>query len=101
MRSCCNRSRRPSPKSCGSGSRARPARLGALARVDAKLLVDDEVESAAQVLGKVRGRAMVPTGAPNDVALALAQLAVASYLEGKTVMKEIVVPGKLVNFVVR
>ncbi|MEO6594216.1 MAG: leucine--tRNA ligase [Planctomycetota bacterium] len=69
--------------------------------VDGKLLVDDEVEIAVQVLGKVRGRVMVPTGAANDVALAAARTAVASYLEGKTVVKEIVVPGKLVNFVVR
>jgi leucyl-tRNA synthetase len=69
--------------------------------VDAAMLVDDEVEIAVQVLGKVRGRTMVPTGAKNDVALAAARQAVASYLEGKTVVKEIVVPGKLVNFVVK
>ncbi len=69
--------------------------------VEAQLLVDDEVEIAVQVLGKVRGRALVPTGAPNDVALAAARAAVASYLAGKTVVKEIVVPGKLVNFVIK
>jgi leucyl-tRNA synthetase len=69
--------------------------------VDPKMLVDDEVEIAVQVLGKVRGRAMVPNGCANDVAVAAARAAVASYLEGKTVVKEIVVPGKLVNFVVR
>ncbi len=69
--------------------------------VDPKLLVDDEVEIAVQVLGKLRGRALVPNGAPNDVVLAAARVAVASYLEGKTVIKEIVVPGKLVNFVVK
>jgi leucyl-tRNA synthetase len=69
--------------------------------VDPAMLVDDEVEIAVQVLGKVRGRAMVPTGAKNDIALAAARQAVASYLEGKTVVKEIVVPGKLVNFVVK
>jgi leucyl-tRNA synthetase len=69
--------------------------------VDPAMLVDDEVEIAVQVLGTVRGRAMVPTGAKNDIALAAARQAVASYLEGKTVVKEIVVPGKLVNFVVK
>jgi leucyl-tRNA synthetase len=69
--------------------------------VDPKLLVDDEVEIAVQVLGKVRGRALVPNGCANDVAIAAARAAVASHLEGKTVVKEIVVPGKLVNFVVR
>jgi leucyl-tRNA synthetase len=69
--------------------------------VDGKLLVDDEVEIAVQVLGKLRGRAMVPNGCGNDVALAAARVAVASFLEGKAVVKEIVVPGKLVNFVVK
>jgi leucyl-tRNA synthetase len=69
--------------------------------VDAALLVDDQVEIAVQVLGKVRGRVMVANGAANDVVLAAARTAVASHLEGKTVVKEIVVPGKLVNFVVK
>jgi leucyl-tRNA synthetase len=69
--------------------------------VDRRLLVDDEVEIAVQVLGKVRGRAMVPSGCANDVAVAAARAAVAAHLDGKTVVKEIVVPGKLVNFVVR
>ena len=44
---------------------------------------------------------MVPTGASNDVALAAARKVAASWLDGKTVVKEIVVPGKLVNFVVK
>ncbi|MBK8096325.1 MAG: leucine--tRNA ligase [Planctomycetes bacterium] len=69
--------------------------------VDPQALVDDEVEIAVQVLGKVRGRAVVPTGAGNDVLLAAARAAVAAQLEGKTIVKEIVVPGKLVNFVVK
>ncbi|MFY9344898.1 MAG: leucine--tRNA ligase [Planctomycetota bacterium] len=69
--------------------------------VDKRLLVDDQIEIAVQVLGKVRGRAMVPNGAPNEVVIAAARAAVAGHLEGKTVVKEIVVPGKLVNFVVR
>lgn len=69
--------------------------------VDARLLVDAEIEIAVQVLGKVRGRAVVPNGAGDDVVLAAARAAVASHLAGKVVVKEIVVPGKLVNFVVR
>ncbi|MFN9334076.1 MAG: leucine--tRNA ligase [Planctomycetota bacterium] len=70
-------------------------------QVDRRLLVDDEIEVAVQVLGKVRGHAKVPNGAPNDVVLAAARAAVAAHLDGKTVVKEIVVPGKLVNFVVK
>ena len=69
--------------------------------VDPRQLVDDEVEIAVQVLGKVRGRAVVPAGAPQADLLAAARVAVASHLEGKVVVKEIVVPGKLVNFVVK
>ncbi len=69
--------------------------------VDERLLVDSEVEIAVQVLGKVRGRAMVPNGAAAEVVLAAARAAVAAQLEGRTVVKEIVVPGKLVNFVVK
>jgi leucyl-tRNA synthetase len=70
-------------------------------QVDKRLLVDDEIEIAVQVLGKVRGHAKVQNGAPNDVVLAAARAAVAAHLEGKAVVKEIVVPGKLVNFVVK
>ncbi|MCB9886643.1 MAG: leucine--tRNA ligase [Planctomycetes bacterium] len=70
-------------------------------QVDPAMLVDDEVEIAVQVLGKVRGRVTVATGAAKDEVLAAARAAVAGHLEGKTVVKEIVVPGKLVNFVVR
>jgi leucyl-tRNA synthetase len=69
--------------------------------VDAALLKDDEVEIAVQVLGKVRGRAVVPADAGKEVLVEAARAAVAAQLEGKTVVKEIVVPRKLVNFVVR
>jgi leucyl-tRNA synthetase len=69
--------------------------------VDPAMLVDDEVEIAVQVLGKVRGRVTVPASAAKDTVLAAAREAVARFLEGKTVIKEIVVPGKLVNFVAK
>ena len=69
--------------------------------VDSQLLVDDEVEIAVQVLGKVRGRVVVAADADREVMLERAREVVASHLEGKTMIKEIVVPKKLVNFVVR
>jgi leucyl-tRNA synthetase len=69
--------------------------------VDPAMLVDDEVEIAVQVLGKVRARVLVPTGADQAAVLAIARPAAANWIEGKTVLKEIVVPGKLVNFVVK
>ncbi len=69
--------------------------------VDPAMLVDDEVEIAVQVLGKVRARVTVPTDAAKDATLAAAREAAAKWLDGKTVVKEIVVPNKLVNFVVK
>lgn len=69
--------------------------------VDEAMLVDDEVEIAVQVKGKVRARIKVAADAEKDAVLAAAREAVASYLDGKTLIKEIVVPGKLVNLVVK
>jgi leucyl-tRNA synthetase len=70
-------------------------------QVDPALLLDDEVELAVQVLGKVRARITVGRSAGQPEVLAAARAAVAALLEGRTVVKEIVVPGKIVNFVVR
>ncbi|MEO6710963.1 MAG: class I tRNA ligase family protein, partial [Planctomycetota bacterium] len=70
-------------------------------RVDAGFLEDDEVEYAVQVLGKLRGRVKLAKAATENELIAAATLAVESWLAGKTVVKTIVVPGKLVNFVVR
>ncbi len=61
----------------------------------------DEVEIAVQVLGKMRARVMVPAGADAQAMQAAAEAAVAKHLEGKTVVKAICIPGKLVNLVVK
>ena len=70
---------------------------------DESLLKEDTIEIPVQVNGKLRGRAMVPTGANNAVmeAAARADEKVAELLAGKTIVKTIVVPGKMVNFVVK
>ena len=68
---------------------------------DAAEAAADEVEIAVQVLGKVRGRAMVPVDADADAMRAAAEQVAAKWLEGKTVVKAICVPGKLVNLVVK
>jgi leucyl-tRNA synthetase len=68
---------------------------------DEKLLVEDEIELAVQVLGKVRAKIQVAKDADKDAILARAREAVAAQLEGKNVVKEIVVPGRLVNFVAK
>ena len=63
--------------------------------------VSDEVEIAVQVLGKMRAHTMVPTDATPEQMQAAAERAAARWLEGKTLVKAICVPGKLVNLVVR
>jgi leucyl-tRNA synthetase len=70
---------------------------------DEVALVQDEVEIAIQISGKVRERLMVPTGiAPTDLeTLALTQPKIQELTSGKNIIKIIVVPGKLVNIVVR
>ena len=68
---------------------------------DAAEAAADEVEIAVQVLGKMRSRVMVPAGADAAAMQAAAEAAVAKHIEGKTVVKAICVPGKLVNLVVK
>lgn len=61
----------------------------------------DEVEIAVQLAGKVKARIMVAADADENAAVAAAEEAVASHLEGKTVIKRIYVPGRLVNIVAK
>jgi leucyl-tRNA synthetase len=70
---------------------------------DAELAKEDEVEIPVQVNGKLVVVIRVPAGSAEDVvkAAALADAKLAARIEGKTVVKTIVVPGKLVNLVVR
>ena len=70
---------------------------------DAAALVEDEIEIPVQVLGKLRGRVRIPVAAtPAEMeAAARANADVARFLDGKTVVKVVTVPKRLVNFVVR
>jgi leucyl-tRNA synthetase len=65
--------------------------------------VDSTVEIAVQVNGKVRAKLMVPSDASKEDLLAAAKAdpAIAAQLAGKTIVKEIAVPGKLVNIAVK
>ena len=67
----------------------------------AKALVEDEKLIVVQVNGKVRAKITVAADAAKDAieADALAQENVQQFIDGKTVRKIIVVPGKLVNIV--
>ena len=69
---------------------------------DERWLVDDTVEVAVQVNGKVRAQVSVPADADAAAleAAARADEKVAGYLDGATVRRVIAVPGRLVNFVV-
>ena len=64
---------------------------------------DDTVEIVAQVNGKVRAKLQVAADIQKDDALAAAkaEARIAAEISGKTVVKEIYVPGKLVNIVVK
>ncbi|RME94821.1 MAG: leucine--tRNA ligase [Verrucomicrobia bacterium] len=66
---------------------------------DPALLVEDEVELPVMVNGKVRDRIRVPVNADQATleSAAFASERVQAHLQGKTIRKVVVVPGKLVN----
>jgi len=68
---------------------------------DESALVRDEIELVIQVNGKLRSKINVAVNADNKAveALAMADAKIAANLEGKTVRKVIIVPGRLVNIV--
>ena len=70
---------------------------------DPNALVENEIEIPVQVLGKLRGRVTVAADAtPAQMEeAARANPDVAKFLAGKTVVKVVAVPKRLVNFVVR
>ena len=70
---------------------------------DESKTVDSTIEMPVQINGKVRGLILVPVGADKDAVLALAKAddKIKPAIEGKTVIKEIVVPGKIINIVVK
>jgi leucyl-tRNA synthetase len=72
-------------------------------KYDPALAAEDEIEIPVQVNGKLRGLVVVPADATNDLVeqAALADAKVKASIAGKQIVKKIVVPGKLVNIVVR
>jgi leucyl-tRNA synthetase len=69
---------------------------------DPALCVDDVVEIAVQVNGKVRGRAELARDASEAAAreAALADPNVTKFMDGKAIKKLVYVPGKILNFIV-
>ncbi len=72
-------------------------------KYDPALAAEDEIEIPVQVNGKLRGRVLVPAAATDEEVkqAALADEKVKAALAGKQIMKVIVIPGKLLNMVVR
>ena len=63
--------------------------------------VDDEIEVAVQVNGKTREVVKVSKDIDKDGAINAGKEAVAKWLEGATIVKEIYIPGKIVNIVIK
>jgi len=72
-------------------------------KVDVSALEQDEVQIVVQVNGKLRARLMISSGASKHEieASALANEHVYKSIEGKNVVKTVLIPNKLVNFVVK
>ncbi|HAT4124992.1 MAG: leucine--tRNA ligase [Clostridium perfringens] len=72
-------------------------------KFDPKALVKDEVEIAIQVNGKIKNKIMVSSDLDEEgiKAAALADEKIIASIEGKTVVKVIVIKGRLVNIVVK
>ncbi len=65
--------------------------------------VDSTIEIAVQISGKLKGTIVIAADADKDTAIAAAKAddKIASLLDGKTIIKEIYVPGKIVNIVAK
>ena len=72
-------------------------------KYDPVLAREEEIEIPVQINGRVRARVVVPADASEELILqrALADEKVRAAIAGKQIVKQIVVPGKLVSIVVR
>lgn len=72
-------------------------------KYDEKLCIDSTIEIAVQVNGKIKAKINIPAEAGQDEVLGLAKAdgAVSAAIDGKNIVKEIYVKGRLVNIVVK
>jgi len=70
---------------------------------DESLLTEDTIEIPVQINGKIRARLQLPADTEKEAVLeaAKAEKAIQKHLEGKKIVKEIYVPGRMVNLVVK
>jgi leucyl-tRNA synthetase len=69
--------------------------------IDEEALKDDEITMAVTINGKKRAEINVKPDENKERLVEIAKEAVAKQIEGKTIIKEIVVPNKLVNIVIK
>ncbi len=70
-------------------------------KIDEEALKKDEINYPIQVNGKKRAEISLPADISKDEALKKAKEAVKKYIEGKEVVKEVFVPKRIINFVVK
>lgn len=70
-------------------------------RVLDEVFVEDTITLGVSINGKARAEIEISPDAPNDEIIMMARESAAKWLEGKTIVKEIVVPKKLVNLVIK
>ena len=72
-------------------------------KYDPNKTTEEVIEMAVQINGKVRGLIQIPIDADGEMAKALAMEdeKIKMFIEGKTIVKEIFVPGKIFNIVVK
>ena len=87
-------------QNCGFGGYIHDAKWP---EFDESMCKDDEIEIAVQINGKLKDRAVISADAAQDEVLELVKKnqKISAELDGKTIVKEIYVKGKLVNIVVR
>jgi len=69
--------------------------------IDESALKEDEINMAVTINGKKRAEILVSAESSKEEVLEIAKESIAKQLEGKTIIKEIVVPKRLVNIVVK
>lgn len=68
---------------------------------DKEKMIEDEIEIAIQVNGKIAGKVLVGVNEEEDTVLEKARAAVEKRLEGKQIVKQIYIKGRIVNIVVK
>ena len=85
---------------CGFGGYVHDAKW---VEYNEEFCIEDTIEIAVQVNGKLRGTVMIASDAEKDdvIAIAKSDAKIADFIAGKDIVKEIYVPKKLVNIVVK